>query len=114
MARYAFTVPILPGQEEANRRFAAEMAGPRHDDHAASRARLGITSERVWHQVTPQGTISVVYLEANDLGEAFSGLATSRDPFDVWWRSKILDIHGLDMTQPLPGPMNEPVHDFGA
>ena len=112
MASYGFMVPILPGMTERNRAFAAELLGARHAEYAASRARLGVTQERVWVQETPQGSFSVVYLEADDLGRAFGGLATSSDSFDVWWREQILAIHGIDMSRPLPGPMNEQILDL--
>jgi hypothetical protein len=112
MQKYAFAVPILPGQEAANRQFAAELTGPRRADFEASRQRMGIRGERVWTQATPQGTMSVVYLEADDLGRAFTELATSQDRFDVWWRQQILAMHGIDFSQPLPGPPNELILEF--
>jgi hypothetical protein len=43
----------------------------------------------------------------------FGAMASSQEPFDVWWRGRILDIHGVDMSQPLPGPMNEQILDHG-
>ena len=113
MAAYAFTVPILPGQEAADRRFFGELQGSRRAEYEAAWRRLGIRAERVWHQQTPQGTVAVVYLEADDPGRMFEGLATYTDPFVVWWREQILAIHGLDLTQPLPGPPNEQIHDWG-
>jgi hypothetical protein len=112
MAMYAFVVPVLPGMEERNRRFAAELQGPRNAEFRASRERAGTDVERVWMQATPTGTVSIVYLEADDLGRAFGTFATSQAPFDVWWRQQILEIHGIDLSQPLPGPMNEQIFDF--
>lgn len=109
MQSYGFAVPLLPGMEERNRAFTAELVGPRRAAHEASRARLRIAREQVWMQHTPQGVLSVVFLEGEDIGRAFAGLATSTDPHDVWWREQILAIHGLDLTQPLPGPMNEEI-----
>ena len=112
MPAYAFMLPILPGQEEADRRLFAELQGPRRAEYEAAWRRLGLRTERTWHQATPQGTVAVVYLEADDLGRALAGIATSDDPFVAWWREQILAIHGLDMSQPLPGPLNEQVHDW--
>jgi hypothetical protein len=112
VASYAFALPIVPGQEDANRRFAAELTGSRRADFEASRRRMGLTAERVWQQSTPQGTISVVYLEGDDLGKAFQVLATSRDPFDRWWHERVVEIHGVDLRQPLPGPPNEQLIDW--
>jgi hypothetical protein len=114
MARYAFAIPILPGQEETDRLLVRDMLGARRAEYEASRKRLGLTAERVWLQSTPQGTMAVVYLEADDLATMFHGLATSQEPFDIWWRGEILKIHGLDLSQPLPGPPNEPLLDYTA
>ena len=113
MAAYAFFMPIVLGQEEVDRRFLAEATGARRAEFEASRKRLGIRAERGWHQSTPQGTFAVVYLEADDLSQAFAGIATSTDSFDVWFREQLLAVHGIDMSQPMPGPMNEMVMDWG-
>jgi hypothetical protein len=112
MAAYAFMLPILPGQEETDRRLFAEMQGPRRAEYEAAWRRLGVKTERVWHQQTPEGTFAVVYLEADDLGRVFTGLATSDDPFVTWWREQILTVHGVDLSQPLPGPPNAQIHDW--
>ena len=73
-----------------------------------------MTTERVWHQQTPQGTVAVIYLEADDRERVFTGLASSDDPFVVWWREQILAVHGVDLSQPLPGPPNTQIHDWRA
>ena len=112
MAAYAFFIPILPGQEEAHRQFLAELNGPRRAEYDASHRRLGMQRERIWRQSTPQGTFAVVYIEADDPGKTFAGAASSTDPFDVWWRERILAVHGLDFSQPMPGPLNEQVLDW--
>ena len=112
MAAYGIVVPIVPGQEEADRRFFAELQGPRRAEYEAAWRRLGLRTERVWHQSSPQGTVAVVYLEGDDIGQAFAELATSDDPFIVWWREQILAVNGLDLSQPLPGPPNEQIHDW--
>lgn len=112
MFSYGFVVPIIPGMVERNREFAAELAGPRKAEHEASRARLGVTRELVWQQETPDQTLSVVYLEGEDMEQVFMGLATSQDPHDQWWRAQVLEIHGIDLSQPLPVPPNELIFDL--
>lgn len=112
MTSYGFAVPVLPGMSDRCRQVSAEMLGPRRAEYEASRARLGIASEQLWLQETPQGTLAVVYLEADDLERCFAGISSSADPFDVWWRAQILAIHGIDLSQPLPGPLNEHAFDF--
>jgi hypothetical protein len=114
MENYGFVIPILPGMVERDRQFAAELSGPRRAEHTASRARLGQTRELVWLQQTEQGPVAVVYLEAEDVGKLFAGLAISDGPFDVWWRQQIQEIHGLDLSKPMPGPPNEQILNFHA
>ncbi len=97
---------------ERDRAIAAELSGPRRAGLLASRARLGITSEQVWLRQTPNGTFAVAVLKASDILAALARLATSQDPFDRWWRAEIEAIHGLDLSQPLPGPPNEQIMDF--
>ncbi len=112
MAAYAFMVPILPGQEEADRHFIAEIQGSRRAGYEETWRRFGVRAERIWHQVTPQGTVAVVYLELDDPARLFGGLATSDDAFVVWFREQILAIHGLDLSQPPSGPPNEQLHEW--
>jgi len=114
MASLASAFPILPGKEEQWQHFSQEMAGPRRSEYEASRKRLGITREVAYRQHTPQGDLSVVYFEAQSIPEVFGGFATSQEPFDVWFREQVLEIHGLDFTQPPAGPLPEAIVDWRA
>ena len=107
----AFTVPLLPGKTEIDRReMRSCWNGQRAADHAASRRRLGITREAVWIQEGPDGDRAVVHMEAEDIGNAFAGMAMSEEPFDRWFRDYVLDVHGLDIKAGFPPP--EQVLDF--
>jgi hypothetical protein len=107
MQRYAFIQPIKPGKVPEWKALIAEMTGPRKDELAASRRSAALTAERVWLQSTPMGEFAVVYWEADDIGKVFGTLLASQQPFDVWFREKILvGIHGMDPAAP-PPPMNE-------
>lgn len=111
MATVAFMAPILPGKEQVDKDALQDVSGPRRDEYQASRRRLGITREAVWHQQTPQGTVSIVLLEMDDPQQVFQNMATSSDPFDQWFRQLILEVHGIDLAQPLPGPISELLYD---
>jgi hypothetical protein len=112
MALVAFVLPFLPDKVEDHRQFCEELVGARRDEYEASRQRLGITREASWHQETPDGTVSLVCLEANDLGSVARGMGTSSDPFDEWFRERVRDIHGIDLASPAPYP--EQVLDYKA
>jgi hypothetical protein len=111
MGSFASVSPILPGKEDACRRFAQEMAGPRRSESGASRRRLGLTTERSYLQHTPQGALLIIYGEGDHPEQMFERLASSQDPFDVWFRQQVQDIHGLDLTQPPLGPLPEQIFE---
>ena len=113
MPTIAFAAPLLPGKTDADREALASCAhGDRQADHKASRERAGITREAVWIQSTPEGDVAVVVIDSPDPEAAMGALATSEDPFDVWFRGHIQDVHGMDMTESAPPP--EQVLDYRA
>jgi len=97
----AWNVPA--DQEEPWRRFLQELSGPRHEEYAKSRRRLGISAERVWLAPNPSGGGSaVVYLEAENpewtLERALRELAASDDPFDSWYGMQMCKLFGRDFA----------------
>jgi len=90
------------------------MAGPRHGEYEASRKRLGISREVAYLQQTPQGDMAVVYFEVQDIPSVFEGFGRSQEPFDVWFREQVKEIHGIDFSEPLPGPLPEAIVDWRA
>ena len=78
--------------------------GERSADYRRSRARHGIARESVWLQSTPAGELGVVLIQAEDIGRAIQGLATSDDAFDRWFRQHVLAVHGVDLTAGMSPP----------
>ena len=106
-------LPLLPGAADRDRsEMSACWRGPRADSHRASRARHDITREAVWIQATPAGDLAVVLLESDDLAASLGGVATSSDPFDVWFRDHVLAVHGVDLASPMTLP--EQILDYSA
>ena len=105
MPSIAFAAPILPGKTDQDRADTQSCDhGDRHAAYVASRERHGITRESAWLQQTPAGDIAVVYIEADDLAAAFEALGTSQDPFDVWFRESVRDVHGISLEDGFPPP----------
>ena len=111
MPAIAFVVPVVPGKEEADRALLQEMAGPRREEYLRSRQRAGVRREVVWQQATPQGTVAIVYMEVDDPQRMFESLGSSDDPFDQWFREQCQEVHGIDLSQPLPGGPPQMVFD---
>jgi hypothetical protein len=90
-----FTVPLLPGRTDAGRTgFEQCWTGPRREAFQDACRRAGITRESVWIQSGPGGHRAVVYLEADDIGDALGLLATSAESFDLWFRAHTREVHG--------------------
>jgi hypothetical protein len=108
-----FAMPLLPGTTDAERdEMLACWRGERASAHRASRTRHGISREATWIQPTPAGDVDIVLIEADDLAAALYGIASSSDPFDVWFRAHVQKVHGIDLTTGMTLP--EQVLDFRA
>ena len=105
MQSVAFTVPLLPGQTEAERiALASCRDGARREAYQDARRRAGIIREAVWIQPWPGGDVAVVYLEADDLAAAFTILGSSAEPFDRWFRDHVRQVHGITLDDGFPAP----------
>jgi len=107
MSRTALVFPVLPGKDA--RDIATEMKS-RPREYEQSRRRLGITLERAYLQHTPMGDYVTAYVEAEgDLLEKFGRLPSSELDIDRYFVKAVKEIHGADLTQPMPGPLPETV-----
>jgi hypothetical protein len=103
MASFAFVLPILPGKEEADiEMFNGFRAGDGREAFEAWHRSNGVRRHAVWHQKTPNGTVAIVLLEADDIERALRGTATSSDPFAERFRESVKDVHGVDLANDPP------------
>jgi len=113
MSGIVLTFPILNGKVEAWRRFCQELCGFRRKPYEASRQRLGITRERLVLVETAFGATAMTTLEAPDVAQALGQIIISVLPFDVWYREKLQELHGVNLAgyeqfaQPTPLPPNQ-------
>ena len=103
MESITWFAPILPGKMDEWKAMEEEIEGPRREDLVRSYKRAGVAREVASLMHTPQGDFVCLFQEAEDLAKAFRMLATSDDPFDVWFREKLESVHGLT-TEMLQGP----------
>lgn len=106
----AIAIPILPGKEEEWRKFSQELSGNRKQDFIASRKKLNVR-ERTFYQHTPMGDFVIVTLEGNDPEGAFQHFASANDDFTKWFVERVKAVHGVDLSQPPPGPLPELIVD---
>jgi hypothetical protein len=74
---------------------------------------LGV-HERTFFQSTPQGDFVVVTLEGDDPAGAFQRFASGNDEFTRWFMQQAKEVHGVDLSQPLPGNLPELIADSEA
>lgn len=109
MPALAFAIPILPGKEALDRDTFHELEDARRDDYEAALRDAGVTRHIVWHQETPDGTIAVVYMEADDEA-GVAKFASSDAPLNRWFRDQMKEVHGIDISQ--SGAPPKQVHDM--
>lgn len=90
--------PVLPGKSDALIAFANKLVGERKDEY--NEAQASVLRESWFLQQTPMGDMVVVHFEAPDPAAVFAGLATSAEPFDVWFREQVMDTTGVDLANP--------------
>lgn len=102
-----FFVPILPGKTEAAYRFANDLNTTKRAEY--TNAQLTCTKESWFIQETPHGSFMIVYFHAPDGNAVMGNLAQSQEPFDLWFKEQILELTGIDCTQPMPGGLPKQV-----
>ncbi len=100
----AFIAPLLPGKVEAGRAFAREAFEERAEELAESRRAFDQNVEVVTLSSNPMGDFICVYLEGTDPVEGNRRFASSRRPYDVWFKGRCKELFPpeVDFDQPLP------------
>lgn len=111
----ALMFPVQEGKEAAARAFAAECSGARAAEHDAMN-RIGDGRRVTWHLMgTPMGSVVLVWVESGEPPAVGLGhIATATGEFEQWFRGQVLDISGIDMSQPPDGPEPETLVDWSA
>lgn len=105
--------PIVEGKLEAWKQWCTELGGSRADDLKDFNRRYGLTRHAAWLAETPNGRVVVALHQGPGGDDLMSKLAASDNEFDRWFASKILEVHGMDVSQPPPGPMPQLYFDSG-
>ena len=94
----------MEGKLQAWKDWAGELRRPEFEDF---NRRYGLTRHRAWLAETPAGPMVIVLLEGPRADDHMQRLAASDNEFDRCHKDKIKEIHGMDITQPSPGPLPE-------
>jgi hypothetical protein len=101
MAVFNGAFPILPGKVDTARAFAKETMGAQRAGYDESQKRLGITRETWSIQENPDGSAFVlVWFESPDPEKSFMELGQDSSDFAVWFRARVKEVSGVDLTEP--------------
>ena len=110
----AIAAPIVPGRLDQWKAFSRELQeGPRHNEYAAFMKKCGLSRIRCWLQETPQGATGIILYEGETPMEFVRQMGTSQEPFALWFREKVKEYNGFDLSGPT-GPPPELVTDVRA
>lgn len=104
--------PRAPGVAVELLRRAEALLPAAHPERDAVLAEIVESLLRTGHVSQAGGDMAVVLVEADDLQAAFAGLGSSQDPFDVWFREQVREVHGMNLEDGFPPP--EQILDFRA
>ncbi len=101
----AMAAPIAPDKLQTWQAWMKELLGPRKAEFDASNARHQLTGHHAWLQTNPDGShLAIIVHEGPGADGYLMSMAQSADPFDQWFLGAVADIHGMDMSGPLPPP----------
>ena len=103
MDRVCVVLPVLRGRTTDARAFMEELERHRQVEYAASERRLGISRELWYLAHVAETDLLVGYLEAADFAAAARAFGASSDPFDVWFKRRMIEATGVDLANLPPG-----------
>ncbi|MHB1417044.1 MAG: hypothetical protein ACYC1C_17490 [Chloroflexota bacterium] len=103
MSLLAMALPIIPGKREEWNHFIDEITTTRRQEFVQSRRRLGLR-ERTFLQETPKGDLVIVTVEGENPTRLLEWFG-SGDPFARWMSEAAANVHGADLSQPLPADL---------
>src|SRR5690606_19495981 len=103
MAHIVRAFPLITSVAELAA-FAAELAGPRRQQCAAFFRKYKVRHESWYLQESGHSRQIVVVTQIDDPQVQADRLTASKDPFDVWYKQRVLAITGIDLDVTPKGP----------
>ena len=80
MSSIGFVVPVSLGKEQSDREWMSALDGEKREEYRSEWKKAGFKHHTVWQQETPNGTVDIVYLEADDIPAAMQAVTSSDSP----------------------------------
>lgn len=103
----AMAAPLPADNVDAWRAWTGELKGARNAEFEASNARHQLSAHNAWLQANPDGNYVVIVVQDGPGAAGYLGsMAQSEDPFDQWFLSNVVSLHGMDLSAG-PPPLAE-------
>jgi len=73
--------------------------------------KSGVSRIRVWLQESPEGAIGIIVYDGETPEGFLQKIGTSQEPFALWFRDKVKELHGFNLSEPA-GPPSELISDY--
>jgi hypothetical protein len=98
-------VPIVNGKVEAWKDWTKTFANEKREEYNDFNKKYGLTRHDAWLAEAPGGPVVVALHEGPGADEFMSKVAASDDSFDLHFKEKLKEFHGIDFDGPPAGPM---------
>lgn len=96
----AIGVPVVEDKIDAWKAWMTdECLGSRKEEFEQFNERMGLTTHRAWLSEGPHGPLAIVVVEGPGEKMFLQKLATSTQPFDMWFRDRVEEFHGRDFSE---------------
>lgn len=113
MPTFNAVYPLADDKLDAARSFAKELNGPRRQQLEDLERRCGVEREIWTLQEMPDGGHAILVLFHGDVEKTYSELANADDDFTAWYRARVLELGGPDLTSD-DEPASEVIFEWNA
>ncbi|WP_340114007.1 hypothetical protein [Maribellus mangrovi] len=98
-------VPLKKDKLGEWKKWADSLNGDQKQAFDEFNKKHGITRHDAWLAETPEGPVVVALHEGPGADDFMQNVADSQGSFEVDFKEKLMEYHGMDLAGPPPGPM---------
>ena len=100
-------VPIAEGKVDVWKEWIGELMANRKAEFEDFNKRHGLSRHSAWLAETPTGPVVAALHEGQGAERFMESLQKSSHEFDLWFKSKLEEIHGFDFSAPPTMPATQ-------
>ena len=111
---YVMAIPIIQNKVPAWKAWIRELTESRKEEFETFNERMELTLHRVWLTQGREGPLAIVVIDGPGAKDYPRNLASSKEPFDQWFRERATEYHGVDLSKLDAVPQSEMYLDWHA